>query len=205
MHVGCFVNQVDISWPCSARHRFLQHSQPAPGIFLGIFTDLLHVCQYVGHFCETIPSWFQELLIQPHSIQILALLSLLGYATKAESLENHVMQIRTGEGKSIALGGGAALLALLGFRVRCVCYSEYLSQRDYRAFSALFEALSVQNSVTYSTVTQYSNSTQSLAVKCCQLRCAGWLSKSPSEALNCNEIFNHGHSYQSLAFEVKIE
>ncbi len=67
------------------------------------------------------------------------------------------MQIRTGEGKSIALGGGAALLALLGFRVRCVCYSQYLSQRDFKAFSTLFDALGVQNCIIYSTITSYSN------------------------------------------------
>ena len=69
------------------------------------------------------------------------------------------MQIRTGEGKSIALGGGAALLALLGFRVRCICYSKYLSQRDLKAFSALFEALNVQSRIEYSTITEYSHLT----------------------------------------------
>ena len=91
----------------------------------------------------------------------------MGYASSDESLENHVMQIRTGEGKSIALGGGAALLALLGFRVRCVCYSEYLSQRDYKAFSVLFEALNVEDSVTYSTIGQYSNLAPNTAILCC--------------------------------------
>lgn len=96
----------------------------------------------------------------------------MGYASSDESLENHVMQIRTGEGKSIALGGGAALLALLGFRVRCVCYSEYLSQRDYKSFSVLFEALNVQNSVKYSTIGQYSNLSPNTAIPCCpQFRC----------------------------------
>ncbi|CAE7941909.1 unnamed protein product, partial [Symbiodinium necroappetens] len=66
------------------------------------------------------------------------------------------MQIRTGEGKSIALGGGAALLALLGHRVRCVCYSKYLSDRDFKAFRALFEALAVQHRIVYSVITSYS-------------------------------------------------
>ena len=70
------------------------------------------------------------------------------------------MQIRTGEGKSIAFGGGAALLALLGFRVRCICYSKYLSQRDENAFSSLFAELQLQNHgserIVYSTITEYS-------------------------------------------------
>lgn len=99
----------------------------------------------------------QDLLIKPHCIQILTLLCLTGYGKKSQDLENHVMQIRTGEGKSIALGGGAGLLALLGFRVRCVCYSQYLSQRDFKAFSTLFDALGVQNRIIYSTITSYSN------------------------------------------------
>ena len=71
------------------------------------------------------------------------------------------MQIRTGEGKSIALGGGAALLALLGYRVRCICYSKYLSNRDEKAFKDLFEALHLQSGgvdrVVYSTITEYSD------------------------------------------------
>ena len=78
------------------------------------------------------------------------------------------MQIRTGEGKSIALGGGAALLALLGFRVRCICYSKYLSQRDENAFSNLFAELQLQNNgserIVYSTITEYSPSPADLSI-----------------------------------------
>ena len=38
-------------------------------------------------------------------------------------LSNHLIQIGTGEGKSIALGFTAAILATLGFSVDVVCYS----------------------------------------------------------------------------------
>ena len=100
----------------------------------------------------------QDLLIKPHSIQILSLLCLMGYGSEHEELRNHVMQIRTGEGKSLALAGGAVLLALLGFSVRCICYSEYLSQRDFNAFSALFKSLGVKEKIVYSMITQYSHS-----------------------------------------------
>ena len=97
----------------------------------------------------------------PHCIQVLTLLCLTGYGNQRDELENHLMQIRTGEGKSIALGGGAALLAWLGFQVRCICYSKYLSQRDEKAFSTLFEELQLQGSgrerIVYSTITQYSH------------------------------------------------
>jgi hypothetical protein len=44
-----------------------------------------------------------------------------------DELDNHLIQINTGEGKSIALGFTAVLLAALGFRVDVVCYSRYLS------------------------------------------------------------------------------
>ena len=44
----------------------------------------------------------------------------------------------------------------LGFRVRCVCYSDYLSGRDYDLFRELFEAFGVTGLVTYSTISEYS-------------------------------------------------
>ena len=46
------------------------------------------------------------------------------------------MQICTDEKISIVLGGCSALLALLGFSVRCACCSDYLSQRDYSRFES---------------------------------------------------------------------
>lgn len=51
------------------------------------------------------------------------------------------MQIRTGEGKSIILGVMAILLALMGYRIDCVCYSAYLSDRDFNDFKPIFEEL----------------------------------------------------------------
>jgi len=38
-----------------------------------------------------------------------------------------VAEVGTGEGKSIILGILSAYLALVGFNVRCACYSMYLS------------------------------------------------------------------------------
>ena len=66
------------------------------------------------------------------------------------------MQIRTGEGKSLILGACSSVLALLGFRVRCICYSDYLSQRDHGLFKELFERLGVLDLVAYSTIVEYS-------------------------------------------------
>lgn len=49
------------------------------------------------------------------------------------------MQIKTGEGKSIILGAMSILFALMGHKVDCVSYSEYLSKRDYEDFQSMFE------------------------------------------------------------------
>jgi len=42
-----------------------------------------------------------------------------------DNLNNHLIQIGTGEGKSIALGITAVILTLLGLSVDVVCYSRY--------------------------------------------------------------------------------
>jgi hypothetical protein len=40
---------------------------------------------------------------------------------------------------------------LYGFEIRCACYSEYLSRRDYLSFDPMFMALDVQLSIRYGT------------------------------------------------------
>ena len=103
----------------------------------------------------------QKLLLKPHNIQVLTLLHLLGCGKESSytGLESHLMQIRTGEGKSMILGAAAAMLALLGFRVRCVCYSEYLSNRDYSLFEDLFRMLGLHKQIKYSKITTLSEDT----------------------------------------------
>lgn len=98
-----------------------------------------------------------NLLMKPHNIQVLTLLQLVGCNISSnESLENLLMQIRTGEGKSMILGAASALFGLLGFRVRCVCYSDYLSGRDYSLFNPIFQRLNLEKHVSYSTITTLS-------------------------------------------------
>ena len=48
---------------------------------------------------------------------------------------DNLVQIKVGEGKSITLGIVTSIFALWGFEVNCACYSEYLSKRDYKAFT----------------------------------------------------------------------
>ncbi|CAB9511747.1 expressed unknown protein [Seminavis robusta] len=101
-----------------------------------------------------------NLLMKPHNIQVLTLLHLLGCGNDAENgLKNQLMQIRTGEGKSMILGAAAAALGLLGFKVRCVCYSEYLSARDWSLFESVFKRLHLERLVVYSKITTLSEDT----------------------------------------------
>ena len=98
----------------------------------------------------------KTLLFRPHSIQIIAILRLLGIGSSGHFLPNHIMEVRTGEGKSIILGALATVLALLGFRVKCVCYSEHLSERDNELFKDVFATFGIVDRVKYSKITTMS-------------------------------------------------
>ena len=101
-------------------------------------------------------SFGEQLLMKPHNIQVLTLLYMFGCGKGPQSsLESQLMQIRTGEGKSMILGAAAAMLALLGFRVRTVCYSDYLSSRDFRLFEEVFQKFGVLELVKYSKITTF--------------------------------------------------
>lgn len=65
-------------------------------------------------------------------------------------MKNKFCQVNTGEGKSLILSGVACYLALLGYDVRCVCYSKFLSSRDYKNFEKLFKSLGVDKRIKYS-------------------------------------------------------
>lgn len=94
-------------------------------------------------------------LIRPHTGQMISILRLLGVGSSSpRSLQNHLAQLRTGEGKSVVLAVVSTVLALLGHEVHCVCYSEYLSSRDYGSFAFLFEAFQVKSYITYGTFNQ---------------------------------------------------
>ncbi|CAF3372385.1 unnamed protein product [Rotaria sp. Silwood1] len=90
-------------------------------------------------------------LLQPHAVQVVSIFRMFGIGDKKEELRNNLVQIGTGEGKSVTLGATASALALLGFDVRCACYSEYLSRRDYNGFLPVFNALGVVDYIRYGT------------------------------------------------------
>jgi hypothetical protein len=87
--------------------------------------------------------------------------NLFGY-NKDTSLRSNLVQIETGEGKSITLAVTAIVLALLGFDVYCVCYSKLLSERDYLAFKPIFEFLSINENIFYDTFAKICEKTSNI-------------------------------------------
>eukprot|EP01060_Flectonema_neradi_P010545 TRINITY_DN17626_c0_g1_i1.p1 TRINITY_DN17626_c0_g1~~TRINITY_DN17626_c0_g1_i1.p1 ORF type:complete len:1165 (+),score=163.57 TRINITY_DN17626_c0_g1_i1:591-4085(+) len=97
--------------------------------------------------------------VTPHVTQVLGVFRLLGFCNESDegkSLDNylnesfdvydvnhHFLEILTGEGKSIVVAITAAILAMMGNEVHCMCYSAYLSERDRKEFNEIFEVLSV--------------------------------------------------------------
>ena len=73
----------------------------------------------------------------------------IGYSQSDYFLKKNLVQIGTGEGKSVILAVTAIVLSFLGFNVYCVCYSDYLSKRDYNAFKKLFDYLNLQSFIHY--------------------------------------------------------
>ena len=66
-------------------------------------------------------------------------------------LENQLLELKTGEGKSIVLGVVAVILAMFGYDVDCICYSQFLSERDSAAFRSMFNAFQVKERIWYGT------------------------------------------------------
>ncbi len=96
-------------------------------------------------------------LLQPHSAQIISIFRLLGIDVPSYGIfENHLIEIGTGEGKSVIIAITAAILALMGYEVDCACYSDYLSQRDYQDFIPIFSAFGLRGYIQYGTFNKLS-------------------------------------------------
>mmetsp|Transcript_54892 Transcript_54892/g.67290 ORF Transcript_54892/g.67290 Transcript_54892/m.67290 type:complete len:1163 (-) Transcript_54892:163-3651(-) len=98
-------------------------------------------------------------LKKARNAQIIAIMSILciDFDTKnnknsnAKTIFNNLVEVGTGEGKSLIMAVTAIVLALLGFDVYCACYSELLSNRDQESFNDLFVQFGVQNHIKYNT------------------------------------------------------
>jgi len=70
---------------------------------------------------------------------------------KNDGLKNNLVQVGTGEGKSLILAVTACILSLIGFEVSCACYSDYLSSRDFDSFLPIFNSLDIASKIHYGT------------------------------------------------------
>ena len=105
--------------------------------------------------------------MRPHPCQVFSLFRLLGidqdkglmnsrtmFKTERAAAvldSRHLIELKTGEGKSVVLGVLSTALALLGNDVDCVCYSKHLSSRDSKDFAEIFAVFQVQEHVWYGT------------------------------------------------------
>jgi len=92
-------------------------------------------------------------LLQPHPVQVLTLFRLLEQSDPQKFI-SQLVQVLTGEGKSVILGALSTIFALLGYEVSCVCYSKYLSKRDYDYFFPVFEVYGLVELIQYSTIAE---------------------------------------------------
>jgi len=93
-------------------------------------------------------------IMQPHTVQVVCILRLLGSHGSGKIAKNHLAQVPTGEGKSVILSVTAVVLALCNFDVDIACYSATLSKRDREAFSRLFDGFRVQHRIRHGTFEQ---------------------------------------------------
>ena len=94
----------------------------------------------------------KTVLMKARNAQIVAICSLLCLDIDCKNeLINNLVEVGTGEGKSVIMAVTAMTLALLDFEVYCACYSELLSKRDEDAFNDLFMLLGVQDHIHYQT------------------------------------------------------
>ncbi|CAF2770029.1 unnamed protein product [Rotaria sp. Silwood2] len=94
----------------------------------------------------------QAYLLMPHVGQVIAIFRILGIGYQGyDDLLNNLVQIGTGEGKSVVMAVTACVFALIGVDVNCSCYSEVLSMRDKNDFAPVFRALGIEERIEYGT------------------------------------------------------
>ena len=106
----------------------------------------------------------ESAIVTPNVLQVLAVFRMLALDIKTsdpetylsheyniDNLKHHFLEILTGEGKSIVIAIAAAVLAILGNTIHCMCYSDYLCKRDYEGFRRLFEELRIGGKITWDT------------------------------------------------------
>ncbi|KAL4496498.1 hypothetical protein ABPG72_014728 [Tetrahymena utriculariae] len=126
-----------------------------PDLLAGIFA--CWTCLNSKYYFESKKQSYENqesFLLKPTSAQLAAIFRLLGigYSKRYDQIQpNGLAQVLTGEGKSVILAVLSSFYALCGFQVKCACYSNQLSTRDYEDFSSLFEKLKLKDFIFYGT------------------------------------------------------
>ena len=90
-------------------------------------------------------------LKKPRVAQVISIFRLLSIDDESGTFVRNLIEIGTGEGKSLTLAITACILALIGYHVSCACYSKYLSARDYKEYEFIFAELGVSKYIMYGT------------------------------------------------------
>jgi len=121
-------------------------------IFLLTFSPAFWTLMNADDFFHTSDSK-EKYLFQPYVAQVVSIFRMMSCGDTTEAIKNNLVQIGTGEGKSVTLAVTSTLLALLGYSVNCVCYSPYLSARDFEDFKKFFTFLDVLDYIEYGSLT----------------------------------------------------
>jgi len=113
---------------------------------------LAHICVVWSRKKSVVSSQGKTFRLRPHPVQILCFFRLL--ESDKGLYMNQLIEVLTGEGKSVVLGVVATFFGLLRYNVNSICYSKYLSSRDYADFLEVFEAFNIHNNIVYSTISE---------------------------------------------------
>ena len=153
---------------------YLAVSEDLPGILAGIFA-VWSTQTSRDSYSKTNKV---EAVRKPHPVQLLAIFRMLSMDSGENSkfaqvwdwfkrsvatslpqdkFNGHLVELGTGEGKSLVLAVLAICLSLLGFEPYVACYSTILSTRDEGEFAPLFDTFGVRGHITYGTISHVTN------------------------------------------------
>ncbi len=95
--------------------------------------DLALFCELVGYVAESV---FRQFQFRLHDVQLQAILAGCGKT---------IVEMQTGEGKTVVTGSTAVVKALLGQQVHVATTNSYLAQRDLEELQPVFDFLEVES------------------------------------------------------------
>jgi ankyrin repeat protein len=123
---------------------YSKHPESVATMIANIFGVWTYLDAHSGGFKSD-----RNTLRQPHASQAMSVMLLFGMDRSNESVKNHLLQVKTGEGKSVITAAAAIAFALLGYEVHVACYNPWLARRDERDFNKLFNQFDLVNVIKY--------------------------------------------------------